>query len=76
MMQLKRGYYVYRNDKYLKFVEGRNREIRKRVALEVVGQHTHMGEWMRTPSGTYEYATTIGVYVKLVPTTRYADSVE
>lgn len=75
-----KGFNVYCNDRFVRFVEGRSKRLRHRVALEVVGGSTHMGEWRvwsahepatgRLTAIKAEYATTIGVYVRFEPAFR------
>lgn len=71
-----KGYNVYVNDKFIKFVSGRNLVTRKSVVANTrIG--THMGQWSRvltvTPENItkttyeYEYSTTVGIYIKFSP---------
>lgn len=74
---MNRGYNVYRNDRFVRFVHGRNRAVRVNTARQELNGSTHMGEWKRiaipNPEDRskslfeYEYCTTIGVYIRFMP---------
>lgn len=76
-----KGFDVYRNDQFIKFIPGRSLAACKRFIKDgevMIG--THMGQWVRTitvcperpfknkkPVYEYEYCTTIGVYIRFRP---------
>ena len=62
-----KGYNVYKNGNFITFVAGRNAKIRKWTARQLVWPNTHMGGWTRRSNGEFEYATTIGVYIRFEP---------
>lgn len=67
-----KGYDVFKNGRFLGFVAGQNKKIRKETVRQLV-THTHMGEWIRTNDGI-EYGTTTGVYLLFQPCKRLSQT--
>ena len=76
-----KGFNVYRNDKFVTFIETRSLPVCKRwikTSSAIIG--THMGEWTRTltirPENVnktcfeFEYSTTVGAYFRFCPALR------
>jgi hypothetical protein len=70
-----KGFNVYKNDIFQFFITGRSQSDCKK-ALDRFRIGTHMCEWLKRDSvcpitgkqaETYEYCTTVGVYVRFEP---------
>lgn len=69
------GFDVYKHNgltmlgEYKGFVPSITKTHRLQAISHLV-MHTHMGEWKRYSDGSYEYATTTGVYLRFHPIKR------
>lgn len=77
-----KGYDVYVNNAFKGFIIGQSKASRLNAVRHLVTS-THMGDWRRdlipldggqAHGYLYEYATTIGIYIKFYPCKRLSES--